>query len=146
MDFFHIILHPGFLHCRRLGQRMSPALGQRGAILGPSGDMIDICQDINLDDRHLSGHQSHPASLTGSSVAGGLRILHFSRVGRQPGCMAHSKTYNSLVLLLMSQDGAVLQSNPPPQYDVVHKLFRISIPCNTLDGTSREKDFVKYIM
>ena len=61
-----------------------------------------MCPDINLIP-----------SLTGSSVAGGLRTLHFSRAGRQPGCMAHSKTYNSLVLLLMSQDGAVLQSNPP---------------------------------
>ena len=106
---------------------MSPALGQRGAILGPSGDMIDICQDINLNDRHLSGHQSHPASLTGSSVAGGLRILHFSRIGRQPGWMvAHSKTYNSVTLLLMSQNGAVLQSNYPclsflPIWRVVHE-------------------------
>ena len=51
--------HPGFLHCRRLGRRTSPALGQRAGILGPSGDMIDICSDINLNDRHLPGHQSH---------------------------------------------------------------------------------------
>ena len=52
--------HSGFLHCLRLDRRTSPALGQRGGILGPSGDMIDICSDINLNDRHLPGHQSHP--------------------------------------------------------------------------------------
>ena len=49
--------------------------------------------------------------LTGSSVAGGSRTPHFSPTGRPPGSMARRKTYNSLVLLLMSQNGAVLQSN-----------------------------------
>merc|ERR1712080_690831 len=77
-------VQPGFLHCRRLDRRTSPALGQRVGIWG----------------------------LSGTSVAGGSRTPHFSWVGRQPGFMVHSKTYNSLVLLLMSQDGAVLQSNP----------------------------------
>ena len=72
--------------------------------------MIDMCSDINLIP-----------SLTGTSVAGGSRTPHFSWVGRQPGLMAHSKTYNSLVLLLMSQDGAVLQSNPQLiKYESVH--------------------------
>ena len=62
--------------------------------------MIDICPGVNLIP-----------SLTGSSVAGGSRTLLYSPAGRRPGSMAHSKTYNSLVLLLMSQNGAVLQSN-----------------------------------
>ena len=62
--------------------------------------MIDMCSNILLMPQ-----------LTGSSTAGGSRTPHFSPTGRQPGSMAHSKTYNSLVLLLMSQNGAVLQSN-----------------------------------
>ena len=109
--------YTGFLHCRRLGRRTSLALGQRVGTSAPSGDMIDICLDIDLNDRHVLGHFISMIDillmpqLTGSSVAGGSRTPHFSPTGRRPGSMARSKTYNSLVLLLMSQNGAVLQSN-----------------------------------
>ena len=56
-------------------------------------------------------------------MAGGLQIPRFPQ---QPGSMAHSKTYNSVTLLLMSQNGAVFQSNDPgrsflPLWRVVHK-------------------------
>ena len=55
--------------------------------------------------------------LTGPSVAGGSLIPLSSSASRQPGSMAHSKTYNSVVLLLMSQIGAVLKS---------HRLSRLA--------------------
>ena len=56
-------------------------------------------------------------------MAGGSQSPRFPQ---QPGSMAHSKTYNSVTLLLMSQNGAVLQSNYPglsflPIWRVVHK-------------------------
>ena len=58
VDLSFKTFHPGFLHCRRLGQRTSLALGQRVGTLDPSGDMIDMCPDIDLSDRHVLGHPS----------------------------------------------------------------------------------------